>query len=494
MIDETNAPLANFGGRDEYGWAMLSYFGRLSYDYREMRADGSSNFDRGHRWGKFPSVAAGWVLTNEAFMDGLKGWLNFMKLRASWGQNGNQDILKFQYLANIDVEGVNYYFGTSHTAPATGSSPAWLPNPDVSWETSEQLNIGTDMNFVNNQLQFSFDWYRKETKDWLVLPPSSVMDGTDAAYINGGLVRNSGIEMMLRWNDRAGELKYGIAGTFAYNKNLMVELPSNDSILHGPPHVLSQGTVEMYRAEAGFPIGYFWGFETDGVMQNEQEVIEYNSQGTAIGDSAYFSYASLAPGDLRFVDTNGDGVINDDDKVMIGNPHPDFIFGLQLNIEYKGFYLQLVGNGQAGHQVAKNYRSVDSYRHNYTQEVVDQAWRGEGTSDKYPRLYRGANRDYQWISDIYIYDADFFRISNLTIGYNFNKLIKKMPFQETRVYVSAKNLHTFTKYPGMDPEVGYAPTDDNDPTSIYNTPWGSGIDLGLYPQSRTFMVGLNITF
>ena len=177
---------------------------------------------------------------------------------------------------------------------------------------------------------------------------------------------------------------------------------------------------------------------------------------------------------------------------MIGNPHPDFIFGLQISLEYKGIFLQLTGNGQAGNQIAKNYRSVDSYRHNYTREVYDQRWHGEGTSDKYPRLYRGANRNYQWISDIYIYNGDFFRISNLTLGCDLSKFFKAIPFEQTRVYVAANNLYTFTKYPGMDPEVGYSPTDDNNPDN--NFPWGSGIDLGLYPQSRTYMVGLNITF
>jgi len=250
----------------------------------------------------------------------------------------------------------------------------------------------------------------------------------------------------------------------------------------------------MFRCEAGYPIGYFWGFETDGVMQNDAEVQEWNRQGSAIGDSLYFNPNSLAPGDLRFVDTNEDGVIDDDDKVMIGNPHPDFIFGIQLSLEYKGIFFQLTGNGVAGNQIAKNYRSVDSYRSNYTQEVVDQAWRGEGTSETYPRLIRGASRNYQWVSDIYMYDGDFFRISNLTIGYDLCQALKFLPMQEFRVYGTARNLFTFTKYPGMDPEVGYSPTDDNNPSSIYNAPWGSGIDLGLYPPSRTFMIGANITF
>ena len=493
-LDEENVLLANFGGSDKYGWAMASYFGRLSYDFREtylltavLRFDGSSNFDRGNRWGKFPSIAAGWVISNESFMAGTVGWLDFMKLRASWGQNGNQDIGRdFVYLSSISITGVNYFFGPDHSLITVGSTPSQVPNTNISWETSEQTDIGLDMNFLRNKLQFSFDWYMKDTKDWLVEKISSSMDGTAAPWVNGGLIRNKGIETMLRWNDQRGSLKYSVTGTFAYNKNMVLEIPSSDSVFHGPSDVLSQGTQEMFRAEAGYPIGYFWGFETDGVMQNEAEVAAYV---TPEGDP-YFS--KMVPGDLRFVDQDKNGSINNADKVMIGNPHPDFIFGLQINADYKGIFMQLACNGVAGNQIAKNYRSVDSYRHNFTREVYDQRWHGEGTSEKYPRLVRGGHKNYQYVSDIYIYDGDFFRISNLTLGYDFKQLFKTMPIAQLRLYGAAKNLYTFTKYPGMDPEVGYSPTSDSDPSSDFK--WGSGIDLGLYPQSRTIMIGLDITF
>jgi TonB-linked SusC/RagA family outer membrane protein len=499
-LDETNYLLAKIKGKDEYGWGLLSYFGRISYNYREtylfdfvLRRDGSSNFDKGKRFSTFPSIAAGWVLSNESFMDGTKNWLNYMKIRAGWGQNGNQDVSrKFVYLSSIDLIGVNYYFGPDYTTISTGSTPAQVPNPDISWETAEQTNIGTDIGFLNNQLQFSFDWYRKDTKDWLVEKISSSMDGTDPPWVNGGLIRNSGIEMLLRWNDYSGDFSYGITGTFAYNKNEVIEVPSNDSIFHGPANVLSQGTSELFRAEAGFPIGYFWGFETDGVLQTEEEAAAWvGPEGEPYFDGTRAAQQQHA-GDLRFVDQNNDGEIDDEDKVMIGSPHPDIIVGLQLNFDYKGIFLQITGNGQFGQQVAKNYRSVDSYRNNWTKEVYDARWHGEGTSDQYPKLWRGGHRNQTYISDIYIYDADFFRISNLTIGYDFGKFFKGKVVQELRVYGSVKNLHTFTKYPGMDPEVGYSPTNDDDPDEDYK--WGSGIDLGLYPQSRSFIIGLNVTF
>jgi TonB-linked SusC/RagA family outer membrane protein len=496
-------------GRDDYGWAMISYFGRLSYDYKEkylltgvIRRDGSSNFAKGNRFGIFPSVSAGWVITAEPFMEPVSEFLNYLKLRASWGQNGNENIDPFQYLASISY-GSNeelhwgstgwteyYFFGYDKAAsPSIGAYPPILPNPDVSWETSEQLNLGLDMYFLNNKLQFTFDLYKKDTRDWLVVAPALRTNGTGAPYINGGDVTNKGIELILGWNDHAGDFSYNLTGTFAYNKNEVVNINNDEKIIHGEPNVLSQGTGEMYRAEVGFPIGYFWGYKTDGIFQTQDEVDAWNSLGSAVadpdspGDSLYF--ADLQPGDMKFVDTDGNGIIDDDDKVMIGDPNPDFIFGIQFNAEYKGIFVSLIGTGAAGHQIAKSYRSFgDSYRNNFTTEIFER-WTGPGTSNTIPRVLATPHRNTSYVSDMYIQDADYFRISNLTIGYDLSRGIKIIPFEETRLYFSARNLVTFTKYDGMDPEVGYGPEDD---------PWASGIDLGLYPVARTFLVGLSIKF
>ncbi|HOO84945.1 MAG TPA: TonB-dependent receptor [Prolixibacteraceae bacterium] len=494
-LDAENAALASFGGRDSYGWAMVSYFGRLSYNYSEkylatmvLRYDASSNFARGHRWGSFPSASAGWVISNEDFMQDVS-FIDMAKLRLSWGQNGNQDIGRnFVYLSTIDITGVNYFFGPDKSLITVGSTPSQVPNPLIEWEKSEQTNFGLDMNFANNRMQVALDWYRKDTKDWLVEKIASSMDGTNPPWVNGGLVRNSGLEGMVRWIDGNNDFKYDATLTMAYNKNEVLEIPSEDSIYRGPSHVLSQGqSSELYRAEAGFPIGYFWGLETDGIFQNQAEADAWvRPEGADKAGEPYYSGRQQAqqqlPGDVKFVDQNGDGIIDNEDKVMIGNPHPKIIMGLQINLDYKGFYLNVTGNGMFGHQVAMNYRSIDSYRHNFTEYDLGR-WHGEGTSDRLPRLFQGAHRNTQFISDIFIHDADFFRISNLTVGYNFSKLSSKVPFKEARLYVAATNLYTFTKYPGMDPEVGYAPDS-----------WGSGIDLGLYPQARTFMIGTNITF
>ena len=501
----TNAPVIDptwteINGKDEYGWGLVSYFGRLSYDYKEkylftavVRRDGSSNFAEGNRYGTFPSLSAGWVISSEPFMEGASHIMNYLKFRASWGQNGNENITPFQYLAAISYgESPDitewYFFGNDNAHQDVGAYPPILPNPDVSWETSEQVNLGLDMHFLNNKLQVNFDLYNKATRDWLVVAPALASNGTGAPFINGGDVTNKGVELVLGWNDRIGDFKYNITGTFAYNKNEVVAIANEEKIIHGPSNVLSQGTSEMFRAEVGYPIGYFWGFETDGIFQTQDEADDWNSQGTAVGDTAY--YASLQAGDVRFVDANNDGVIDDLDKGMIGNPHPDYIYSIQLNLEYKGIFLNFVGTGKAGHQIASSYRAIgNSQRDNRTTEVFE-SWTGPGTSNRLPRVQYSPHPNTRNISDLYIDDASYFRIANLTIGYDLSQGIKGIPFEQTRVYFSVKNLATFTKYRGMDPEVGYNPetNDGND------YPWASGIDLGLYPIARTFLVGLSITF
>ncbi|MCX7985897.1 MAG: TonB-dependent receptor [Bacteroidales bacterium] len=478
-------------GKDEYGHAILSYFGRISLDYKEtymltavFRADGSSNFAEGNRWGTFPSVSAGWVISNMSFMEWSKSVVNTLKLRVSWGQNGNEAITPFQYLALIAYDNSDdYFFGTDKTARTVGSRPAYVPNPNVTWETSEQLNIGMDLYMLKNKLSLTFDYYDKNTRDWLVVPPALAAWGTNPPYSNGGTVNNRGFEMSFGWNDQAGDLKYGISVSLAYNKNEVTKLNSSDSILHGQPNVLSQGTAEMYRAQVGYPMGYFYGFKTDGVFQDSAEVEAFTR-----GKSIYYTLDKktnklvnkIKPGDQRFVDMNGDTIIDDKDKVMIGDPNPHYILGLQLNLEYKGFYAQAIANGAFGMQVAKSYRSfVDGAKQNYTIDVYER-WHGPGTSNKMPRLTAVASNK---ISDIYIHDADYLRISNITVGYNLKYLIKALPMSEFKVYFAVKNLKTFTKYNGMDPEVGYGPDS-----------WSSGIDLGLYPSSTSYMLGLSVKF
>jgi len=470
---------------------IASFFGRVNYNFNEtymasvvMRADGSSNFAQGNRWGYFPSVSAGWVMSNETFMDGVSGILNFFKLRGSWGQNGNCNIDNFQYIATVGFpETAKYSFGNTKTEQSQGGYQNILPNEDITWETSEQIDLGFDARLLNSKLGVAFDWYVKTTKDWLVVAPALASYGTEPPFINGGDVENSGIELALNWNDRAGDLAYTVALNGAYNKNEVTRIANSEGIIHGEPHVLSQGTTEMYRAEVGKPIGYFWGYKTEGIYQNQTQIDARRAEGLGVMEGAQ-------PGDVIFADTDKNGVIDDNDKTEIGNPHPDFTAGLNLSLSYKGLDFGLTANGAFGQQIAKSYRSfADSERQNYTTEIFGR-WHGEGTSNKLPRLTPGTNTNWQNISDIYIEDGDYVKISNVTLGYDFKKLFTNLPLQQVRFYVSAQNLYTFTNYSGMDPEVGYG----YDGGSGDQGNWSSGIDLGFYPAPRTYLVGLNLKF
>ncbi|OOG68734.1 TonB-dependent receptor [Flavobacterium sp. A45] len=468
------------------GGAVQSFFARAQYDYQEkylfsatMRADGSSNFAPENRWGYFPSVSAGWVITKEDFMSGTSGILDFAKLRASWGQNGNQSVDPFQYSAQIAYVFPGYFFGDTKPVSGTTAYPARVTNPDITWETSEQLNIGVDAKLFDSRLGVTLDWYKKTTKDWLVLASIGQAAGAAAPYINGGEIENSGVEYSVNWNDKAGDFKYGITLSGAHNKNEVTKVENSDGIIHGPSHVLAQGTSEVSRVQVGQPIGYFYGFQTAGILQNQNEVDAYVTP----DGKPYFN--DQRPGDVRFVDQNKDGLIDEKDKVYLGNPNPDFELGIQLNVEYKGVYLNTTLAGKFGMQVMQSYRSfADSPKQNYTSDVFDR-WHGEGTSNRMPRLTATSNRNTNYISDIYMHDADFLRVNNLTLGYNFNEVLSNVKFMSNlKLYVAVNNLYTFTDYDGMDPEVRFG----------HDASWASGIDLGLYPQARTVMFGLSADF
>ena len=457
---------------------LASFFGRVNYAYKDtyllsatVRADGSSNFARGHRWGIFPSVSAGWVISNEPwFNDG--GNFNFLKLRASWGQNGNASISNFQYLSTISLSSsAGYYFDKGTLS--TGAVPGVLANPDVSWETSEQTNIGLDARFFDSRLGITIDGYIKNTKDWLVQAPIASVYGFSSPYVNGGDVRNSGIEASIEYGKYTGTFTWGAKLNGSYNKNKVTRIANAEGIIHGEDDVLSQGTSEMYRAQVGYPIGYFYGYKTAGVFQNQAQI-----------DATKAKYDDAKPGDLIFVDTNGDGMITDDDRTMIGDPHPDFNVGLNLWLAWKGLDFSVTGYGAFGQQIAKSYRSFfDRPTDSYTRDLLG-CWSGDGTSNRLPLWTTCSDRNWSNISDIYIENGNFFKISNVTLGYDFAKLLRSSFISKARLYFTAQNLLTITKYSGMDPEIGYGFDED----------WVSGIDLGYYPSARTFLVGVNIQF
>lgn len=478
--------LTNVGSSPWGEGGILSYFGRVGYTYRDkymltgiLRADASSNFAKGHRWGYFPSVSAGWVVSEEDFFQGASNTINFLKLRASWGQNGNQAISPFQYLATISFANVNYFFGPDKSVVSTGGYPDVLPNQDVTWETSEQINVGFDARLLRNRLSVEFDLYSRTTYDWLIRPSMLASYGTGAPYVNGGDVSNKGFELALNYNGGKREFNYSAGFNLAYNKNEVKRIANNEGIFHGPGNVLGQGTEELYRAQVGFPIGYFWGYKTLGVFQNEGDIENHtNSQGKLIQPTA-------EAGDLIFDDTNDDGVINYLDKVMIGDPNPDFIIGLNFSAAWKGFDFSLLANGALGQQIARSWRRwADSPLNNYTTDVFNR-WHGEGSSNKYPRLTYGSHINWQYVSDIFIEDADYLKLSNVTLGYDFKRLFKTMPLAQARFFVAVQNLYTFTNYMGMDPEIGGGSGTDS---------WAKGIDIGYYPAPRTVMMGASLKF
>lgn len=474
----------------------MSYFGRVNYNFDEkymlsaiMRADGNSKFAPGKRWGYFPSVSAGWVISNEKFMEKTVSWLDFLKLRAGWGQNGNaQTINNFQWQGAFAYDTSSYYtFNGNPDQYVSGAAPSRLPNEDLTWEASGQLNIGLDARFLSGRLSLTLDWYNKKTKDLLVAVPVDPTTGFSTQMKNAGTVENKGIEVSLSWNDKIGkDFQYNVGWNMAYNHNEVTEVKSNQKYNNGGKDLLAQNTGYMARFEEGHPIGYFWGYKTEGVMQNEADVQAYldkNCKGNAANSK---QGTGIKPGDLKFVDVTGDGIVNDDDKTEIGSPQPDVTMGITLGASYKGFDLSVTGFGAFGQQVARSFRKfTDGEYENFTTEVYDY-WHGEGTSNKYPLLaHMNAGPNWQTISDIYIEDASYFRLQNLTVGYDFTKIWKNSPFQQLRLYFAAQNLFTITGYKGMDPENG---------TAIGSDSWVTGVDVGNYPQPRTYMVGVNVKF
>ncbi|MBQ8069340.1 MAG: TonB-dependent receptor [Bacteroidales bacterium] len=490
---EINSGMVSISGGNTVPYTELfSFFTRANYSYRDkylltliLRADGSSNFARGHRFGYYPSVSAGWIATEESFMSGVKSWMPYFKLRASWGQNGNANISAFQYSANVSLAGV-YDFTPDGSSISTGAYPSIVPNPDLKWETTEQTDIGFDAKFIRNRLGVTFDWYRKDTKDWLIRAPVLGTYGTGAPMINGGSVRNSGVELALTWNHRVGDLNYNLSVNGSYNKNKVLSINNSEGIIHGSTNVLAQNqsAYNLQEARVGKPLGYFTGIASKGIFQSQAQIDEYNRNGYAFIDG----YEKAQPGDVIWIDQNGDGLYDKEDVVEIGNPHPDFNLGFSMSFNYKGFDLSISGSGAFGQQVVQSYRSFsDTPTHNYTSNFVKRLWTGEGSTNSFPRFGNGNSNNFlckQFVGDIWCFDADYVKIRNITIGYDFKRIIKKLPVNSLRLYFTGQNLITITGYDGMDPEVGYGG----------GVSWSSGVDVGYYPAPKVYMAGISIKF
>ncbi|NTV82898.1 MAG: SusC/RagA family TonB-linked outer membrane protein, partial [Bacteroidales bacterium] len=457
-----------------YSSALFSIFGRATYDYKSkyaftgiLRRDGSSKFGPNNRYGLFPSVGVSWVLTEESFMPEL-GPVTFIKLRASWGINGNQEIGDYQYVSTID-KSRGYIFGSGRY---TGSSPAYIENADIKWEQSEQLDIALDMGMFNDRLTATFDYYNKNTIDLLERIPIPGHVGNDAPYANVGTVQNRGVEMSANWRHAVKKLKYSAGLNVAYNHNEVTKL-GNDEGYGGATWAVS-GFIT--RVDEGLPIGYFWGYKTDGIFQNQAEILQhFGTDGNPLQPNA-------VPGDVRFVDVNGDNKINELDRTMIGNPTPKWTLGFNGALEYQNFDLSFLFTGAFGQQIFNGAQRQDLQYTNRPVSYLDR-WTGEGTSDEIPRYtWSDVNNNYR-VSDLYIEDGSYLRMKNIQVGYTLpKKILERLKIGAWRFYISGENLLTFTGYSGAEPEIGAM------------SPVDIGIDRGVYPAARTYRFGTSISF
>lgn len=504
-IPSNMAGMTGYSGYDNPREGRIaSFFGRINYNYDErylltaiVRHDGSNNFARGHRWHTYPSVSAGWVLTNEKFMENATNVMNFFKLRASWGQNGNCQVGNFYYLSNIgfsptDYADYGYKFNSDPISTVggiyqTGAYAKNVPNENLTWETSEQWDLGFDTRFFQNRLAFTFDWYVKNTKDWLVQAPlNDILGYEEAAMINGGDVKNTGVEMALSWSDNIGpDFLYHVNVNAAYNRNKVTRLATaSGKIGDNVSSSLFQNSSYVSLVEEGHPIGYFSGMSHSGIWQTQEQIEAARAAGKAVLETAQ-------PGDFIWDDYDGNGQIEfDGDRHEIGDPNPDWTLGINLGFTWKGLDFNLAGSGAFGMQAMQCYRTAllaNQYL-NYTTDILKR-WHGEGTSNSVPRLSVGGENN-QWVSTYYMQNADYFKLQNITIGYDFARQFKT-PFQQLRLYVQAQNLCTITKYKGVDPEIGSNGGIDYNGSSAG---WIRGIDTGLYPSARTFVVGVTVKF
>lgn len=462
------------GGADQH--ALSSVFGRLTYDFKNkysltaiLRRDGSSNFGANNRYGYFPSVGLSWVLSDEDFFPSIEN-LNAVKFRASWGINGNEAIGRWQFLSTID-KSRGYIFGNGRY---TGASPSFIENADIKWEESRQLNFAIDLEAFDNRLQATVDYYIKTTIDLLerVSIPGHV--GNNPPYANVGSVQNRGIEVDLKWRHKKNSFRYSTGLNLTYNVNEMTYIANPDKVL---PDAASLGIISgVTHTMEGYPIASFWGYKTDGIFQNQAEVFQH------IGLTGLPLQPNAKPGDVRFVDINNDGKIGPEDRTIIGNPTPDWVFGFSADAEFKNFFLSLLLTGTLGNDIINGSQRLDLSYTNRTTAILDR-WTGEGSSNEVPRYTWADNNNNYAMSDLYIEDGSYIRLKNIQFGYNLpGSILKKIGASTWRIYVSAENLITLTNYTGADPEIGARGSFD------------IGIDRGIYPMARTWRVGTTISF
>ena len=455
---------------------LASIFARASYNYDErymlqvtVRRDGSSRFGPNNHYAVFPSFSLGWNLTNEKFMNKRPNWLTTTKIRLSWGKNGNENIGNFKYTV-LTSPGNNAIFGSSENV-INGVKASGLANPDLKWEESEQLDFGLDFGFFNNALTFTADYYKKKTNGMLMEMNIPFYVGEAKPIGNVGKMENSGIELEAAYKFRVSDWNFRVSANASYLKNKLIEY-GNES---GWENLDSfQGTGDISRAENGKPFPFFYGYKTAGIFQNTDEVKAYKN------DKGELLQPTAVPGDVRFVDVDGNGIIDANDRTDIGKGMPDWTFGFNLGVSWKNFDLNMMWQGTAGNDIYDATRRTDIATSNLPSWMLNR-WTGEGTSNRIPRFVQGDNVNWQ-SSDLYVYDGSYLRLKNIQLGYTLPAALTQKVFSSSlRFYVAAENLFTFTKYHGFDPEISSGGT-------------SLGIDYGVYPQARVWTIGASLSF
>lgn len=434
-----------------------------------FRRDASSKFGPDYAAAYFPSATLGWVMSKENFMKSADK-IDLVKIRLSYGFLGSDKIPDYGYISQLNGEGVYVLDGKL----VIGRSIGKLPNPGIKWEQSEQLDAGFDLSFFNNRLDFTADYFNKTTNDLLIdgVPVSGILGttapGASGPIINAGTVRNSGFEFAIGWRGGKTEnFSYRLNYNFTYLNNEVLAVNNGTGFVPGGSFGVGQDAPA--RMETGFPIGYFYGYQTDGIFQTQEEVDAHPSQ-LDLG-------AEAAPGDIRFKDVNGDGVLNSDDRDYIGDPIPDFIMGLNITLRFYNFDFIAYAFASIGNDIVRNYERVhpDVNRLSYTMD----RWTGPGTSNTVPRVTNGATANTIF-SDYYVENGSYLRLQRISLGYTIPEKLMKSKVRELRFYVAVNNLFTITKYQGFDP------------AASSGSPIGSGFDSGFYPASRIYWFGLSL--
>ncbi len=473
----------NNGGADLR--TLASYFGRLGYNFDNkymlsgvLRRDGSSRFGRNNPWATFPSVSGGWIISNENFFTSKT--VSLLKLRGSWGQNGNENLgSSFPWASTISTYGQGYTFWVNGVETlVSGASLGRISNTNLKWETSEQTDFGIDAELWKGKISLTADYYVKKTKDLLIAPDVPMIVGFPAPFVNGGNVENKGIELGINYRDQiAKDLKLNLSFNISHNDNKVTQINNTAKVVAGANYI-NLGSIT--RMAVGQPIGYFWGVKTAGIFQTQAEVDAYtwtNSETQVVNKIQ----PNAKPGDLKFVDINNDGKINDNDRTNIGDPNPKYITGFNVNLNYKTFDVSIFTIGMFGNKVFNGNYRFDKSVSNLPAAWFDR-WTPENTNGKYPRfISTDPNKNTSTVSDFFLEDGSFVRVKNIQVGFTLpDKIMKGSKINGLRVYAAVDNAFTITKYTGFDPEIGAT------------NPLSLGVDRGVYPQSRTFRFGVNL--